>query len=716
MVSAAMWMKIIYAHTLLAFLALIAWFVWRARPQAEVNRVVALFFLIFALDRLKVFGGLDPVGYDLALPSENLWKTWWIAFIHLRHIALVGVFYVYPRKPPLRSWHTAVIGTIAALWLGNVLAWFLDPSIFLAGIDLGRAQCCTQTAMWRTLMGAPGVGFLSLLLVASAVVRARGLAPTQRRAALLAIPVFISGTLHAIGITLTRVVELATGTNERLLASARYYMGFDVPLDAILLMWVLAGVGFLAIAAWLLLRHRAPVAAAMVTAGMLYSLLPFTTGINFTDAHLFFAGIVLLFVLVRYAHLGCDDPPIPEAQLPWVVSSILFVGVLTGIWGKDPTTSMFLAGFIVASLFAVVTAWTLHPYSKGFLRRLGQASGGALTTQAGIYRMAVEAEVIDGRSAEAISTKLLPMRTKLGISEMDHARIETLVRANLSEPSTRAAEPEPGELVLGRYRVEQRLGTGGQGTAWLATDEALDRPVVLKRILNSPVHQTEKLLREARAVARVDHPNVITIFDVQQVGDEVVLILEYVPGGSLSERLDRGPLGDNEVATLVDDLTRALGALHAQGIIHRDVKPSNIFLTETGRFKLGDMGVAHVPGFETTAGRFGEWVDPVGTIQYMSPEQARGQSVEQASDLYSAGLTIYEAIIGEPYLDAEPTESPVELQMRVASTTELDAPMGELGALEGWMRTALAVDPTQRFASAQAMRQALSNASEAGSR
>jgi serine/threonine-protein kinase len=153
------------------------------------------------------------------------------------------------------------------------------------------------------------------------------------------------------------------------------------------------------------------------------------------------------------------------------------------------------------------------------------------------------------------------------------------------------------------------------------------------------------------------------------------------------------------------DLLDGLGAVHGAGLLHRDVKPSNVLLTKDGRAKLADFGVAHLPGLETTKGH----EVPVGTVRYMSPEQARGKKLTPPSDLFSAAATLYEAYTGKPYLEAKPNESAMELQLRAAAEGEFKKPI-KPAALRGWFAKALQSDPTRRFAGAAEMRAALERA------
>jgi hypothetical protein len=199
-------------------------------------------------------------------------------------------------------------------------------------------------------------------------------------------------------------------------------------------------------------------------------------------------------------------------------------------------------------------------------------------------------------------------------------------------------------LVLGRYRLGRRLGSGGFGTVFAARDERLDRAVAVKVM---PVHGPvpERAQREALAAARLDHPGVVAVFDAGVEAGERFLVSELVRGRTLAALEHDGALSDRDVVRVGLSLTDALGHAHVRGVIHRDVKPQNVIVPdEPGRAaaKLLDFGVAHLAGDEPLT-RTG---DVVGTLAYMAPEQAAGERVDERADLYSLALVLYEALAG----------------------------------------------------------------------
>ncbi len=216
-----------------------------------------------------------------------------------------------------------------------------------------------------------------------------------------------------------------------------------------------------------------------------------------------------------------------------------------------------------------------------------------------------------------------------------------------SDPTERLPGAPGPRLVLGRYRLERRLGAGGFGVVWLAWDEKLEREVAVKAIPRERGTGEERVEREARAAARLSHPAIVAIYELAADSDDVYLVSELVRGRTLAELLRAGAIADRDVARIGAALCEALEHAHARGVIHRDVKPQNVMVVAepaagVGFAKLADFGVAHVVSGDPLT-RTG---DVVGTLAYMAPEQAEGAPVSGASDVYSLALTLYECWAG----------------------------------------------------------------------
>ena len=201
-------------------------------------------------------------------------------------------------------------------------------------------------------------------------------------------------------------------------------------------------------------------------------------------------------------------------------------------------------------------------------------------------------------------------------------------------------------LVLGRYRLGARLGSGGFGTVYAAVDERLDRDVAVK-VIPGGTSQPERASREALAVARLDHPGIVAVFDAGEDGEARYLVSELVRGRTLDTLAAAGELSDRDVLRVGLALAGALEHAHDRGVIHRDVKPQNVIVPDRPRSarsaaKLTDFGVAHLAG-DAPITRTG---DVVGTLAYMAPEQADGHRVDERADLYSLALVLYEGLAG----------------------------------------------------------------------
>ncbi|MGP4091817.1 serine/threonine-protein kinase [Streptomyces sp. KR55] len=203
----------------------------------------------------------------------------------------------------------------------------------------------------------------------------------------------------------------------------------------------------------------------------------------------------------------------------------------------------------------------------------------------------------------------------------------------------------PGDMIDGRFELLQRLGSGGMGTVWRARDTVLQREVALKAVRPdaeaSPAVR-ERVMREARALARLSNPHVVTVHQIIEADPHPWIVMELVPGSSLQQRVDDGPLSPVEAARIGRQVLAGLRAAHATGIQHRDVKPANILLRPDGTAVLTDFGIAALQG-ATALTATGELV---GSPEYMAPERLRGHDDDPASDLWSLGLVLYVCVEG----------------------------------------------------------------------
>jgi hypothetical protein len=210
---------------------------------------------------------------------------------------------------------------------------------------------------------------------------------------------------------------------------------------------------------------------------------------------------------------------------------------------------------------------------------------------------------------------------------------------------TRKVELEAGALLSGRYRLERVVGAGGMATVWRARDQVLGRPVAVKVLSDAlaanPTY-VARFAREARTAARISHPNLVQVYDYRAT-ERPYLVMEYVDGGTLAERLRRGPLPYAEVRRLACELLSALACVHRAGVLHRDIKPSNVLLGADGRARLTDFGIARLE--DST--RLTQPGQVVGTLRYLAPELLRGKPPSRRSDLYALGVLLAEVPLAD---------------------------------------------------------------------
>jgi len=204
--------------------------------------------------------------------------------------------------------------------------------------------------------------------------------------------------------------------------------------------------------------------------------------------------------------------------------------------------------------------------------------------------------------------------------------------------------------VVSHYRVLSQLGVGGMGVVYLAEDDRLNRKVALKFIAPSVVEDRvarTRLLREAQAASALDHPNIATVYEVGDFEGHLFIAMGYYPGETLRARIERGPIPIVDAVSVLEQIANGLASAHAAGIVHRDLKPANVIVTPSGQVKILDFGLAKVvaPSAETTT-EMTEAGTTLGTAGYMSPEQARGEHVDQRADVWAFGVLAFEALTG----------------------------------------------------------------------
>ncbi|GAB1643793.1 protein kinase domain-containing protein [Krasilnikovia sp. MM14-A1259] len=258
----------------------------------------------------------------------------------------------------------------------------------------------------------------------------------------------------------------------------------------------------------------------------------------------------------------------------------------------------------------------------------------------------------------------------------------------------------PGVTLGGRYRLDERIAGGGMGDVWRGTDEVLGRTVAVKILLPALLEEpgfAERFRGEARTMATINHPGVVDVYDYGSDQQLAFLVMEYVEGDALSRTLSRvGRLTPGRTMALVAQAADALQAAHANGIVHRDVKPGNLLVRPNGTLVLTDFGIARseLVGQLTVAGSV------LGTASYISPEQASGGVATPASDVYALGVVAYQCLSGHRPFDGA---TPIEIAMRHVRDTPRPLPPDIPPAVRAIVDRALAKDPAARWPTASAM-------------
>ena len=364
--------------------------------------------------------------------------------------------------------------------------------------------------------------------------------------------------------------------------------------------------------------------------------------------------------------------------------------IVRGI-GVTPTLRALVVG--AALLVALVPLWRVaRSVADRVAPRVSREGDHLYLRKLEVYRAAVESRASEPTLAE--------LRSKLGLTEREHDVVVNMALAR-AEPSV-APDLRPGGVVFGKYAIDSVLGEGGYGRVFLARDRILQRPVVIKELQarwrgNASVVRT--FLREAQIAGRLNHPNIVGVLEVERHGEDHYIVMEHMPGGSLEERLQGGALPPNEAARVTRSVLLALEAAHAQGVVHRDVKPANILLGAHGEVKLTDFGIAQMSADDPqrTISGLTTHGPAAGTLQYMSPEQARGRPLDARSDLYAVGALLYRMLTGRPHIDLSGLDE-FSARAAVAEAAPPPSPPGALGAVA---TKALAREPAERYQGAR---------------
>ncbi|HEB64513.1 MAG TPA: serine/threonine protein kinase, partial [Chloroflexi bacterium] len=253
--------------------------------------------------------------------------------------------------------------------------------------------------------------------------------------------------------------------------------------------------------------------------------------------------------------------------------------------------------------------------------------------------------------------------------------------------------------TLGNYRIVEQIGLGGMATVYKAYDPVMDRYVAIKVLpqqFSDDPQFRQRFQREARAIARLEHLHILPVFAYGEEGRTAYIVMRYLEAGTLTDRIAEGPLPFDEASRILGQLAGALDHAHGHGVLHRDVKPSNVLLDAAGNVYLMDFGIAKM--VEATIDLTGEMM--LGTPAYMSPEQCKGEPVTAASDIYSLGIVLYEMVTGRRPFHAETPIAVILQQLNDPLPPPRELRPDLPPQAENVIFKALAKDPESRYRSA----------------
>src|SRR5512137_1046501 len=266
---------------------------------------------------------------------------------------------------------------------------------------------------------------------------------------------------------------------------------------------------------------------------------------------------------------------------------------------------------------------------------------------------------------------------------------------------------QPTELQkFGRYVIKEEIGRGGMATVYHAYDPRFERDVALKVLPREMLHDQQfrtRFEREAKTIAMLEHPAIVPVYDFGEEQGQPYFVMRYMTGGSLSDRMKKGPMTVQDAALLMTHIAPALDEAHAKGIIHRDLKPGNILYDQFNEPYVSDFGIAKLAESQTNV--TGSSI--VGTPAYMSPEQAQGEGIDGRSDIYGLGVILFELLTGQQPYHGDTPMSVVVKHITDPVPHILDVKPDLPTAIEGVIEKAMAKDRDQRFPTVRALADAL---------
>lgn len=682
-----------------------------ARPRKDWNRIFGLFAIFWGVQII----GLNAVRLASDPSTAALAGRIGLAFLVPLYFFLVLFAAIFPRpRPPFGTSGLAVALLVLPAATALVLL-FVRPTTLVLGVH--PLPSGGYTMRWGPLLPyVVALPFFAAFLFALFAMMRRldeAAAPIERQQVVFVLTALGLFVAYNTPIQLWSFGRAALGLAEASEAATGEARALALILLASLALLVLLGVRL-----WRRARgasgpeaREAARSLSALAAAFAAALLIIVLG-AVADARLDLLGLVriLAVALIVYAVARYQ---LFELDLRLKQGIALAVALLAGgavayaLWAVLEQARLGAA--VIASVAAVAAVAAFVPLLRVAYRLLDRvapqvspAGDHLYVRKLEVYRAGVEEVLRDRREPRPDEPRLADLRARLGLAERDH---QVAVRlADLPGSERGDGDLRPGAVVFDKYAIDSLLGEGGFGRVFLARDLLLRRPVVLKELQakwRGDPASVRSLLREAQIAGQLNHPNLVSVHAVERRGDDYYLVLEHVPGGTLEERLRTGRVPPAEAVRIARALLDGLGAAHARGVVHRDVKPGNVLFGGRGEVKLADFGIALLGPDESEATVTGlaEPVPRPGTLQYMSPEQARGDPVDARTDLYAVGALLYRMLAGRPHVSIRGLD---ELAAR-AAIDAAPSPQTVSGAppeLNAVMARALSPDPASRFGSA----------------
>jgi hypothetical protein len=689
---------VLYGLLVGLFVLLGVW-VLAARPQATENRALGILLMLTAGSTAAFYRLRQAATFEAALTFTEF-VTWYEIPVALLIAVLVDELFLPEPRTRLR-W--GILGTLGAATVGALVLHGVSPASFHeiappgSTVPTGRGGIVPQWAATAKGVLIPLAQTLAVLLAGYAAAD-RDRSPIQRRQAAVVGIAFAFLVSHSAA---------SAGVNG-LVSNPGDLLSKWIGIDALA---HLAGLVAVPLVAGKLVsafdgRERwvagLAVAAPLVVGAWdahLYGLFgnvpgPVPSG-NTRPFWLAAFAVGLGVAVVRHGLAGVSR--VPRRRLARVTAATLGLAVIgagagVGLLGLGVSVEGLAVALAGLAVPAIVPFTPLRDVPRRLVDRvlLDPSDPRVVQERVRVYTSALEAASND-TLPDPDDPVLVSLRRELGLTERDH-------RLLASTLDTDGGDEQP-DILLGRYAVDETLANHDTATTWRARDSYLGRSVVVKHVHEVP---DDTVLAEAEALGRIQHENVVQVYDARPHDDGVLIVLEHVPGGSLATKLDEQPLDIDQAWPIFSHVLDALEAVNERGLVHGDIKPANVLLTEDGSPKLADFGTARRAEHPDETQPVAREVTPNAA----APEQLDDRTVSTATDVYQAGALLYRMLTGRPPIDVRTVSwhgARARIREGVGAITDERVPEAWRDVLE----TSLSVDPDERFATIHAFREAL---------